>query len=25
VHVLEARVQQGDKLVASAQATFICK
>ncbi|MNY53454.1 Thioesterase superfamily protein [compost metagenome] len=25
VHVLEARVQQGDKLVATAQATFICK
>lgn len=25
VHVLEARVQQGDKLIATAQATFICK
>ncbi|SIS12336.1 acyl-CoA thioesterase [Aquipseudomonas alcaligenes] len=25
VHVLEARVEQGDKLVATAQATFICK
>jgi acyl-CoA thioesterase len=25
VHVLEARVQQGEKLVATAQATFICK
>ena len=25
VHVLEARVLQGDKLVATAQATFICK
>ena len=25
VHVLEARVEQGDKLIASAQATFICK
>ncbi|MBS7662441.1 PaaI family thioesterase [Pseudomonas lalucatii] len=25
VHVLEARVQQGDRLVATAQATFICK
>lgn len=25
VHVLEARALQGDKLVATAQATFICK
>jgi uncharacterized protein (TIGR00369 family) len=25
VHVLEARVEQGDKLIATAQATFICK
>lgn len=25
VHVIEARASQGDKLVASAQATFICK
>ena len=25
VHVLEARATQGDKLVATAQATFICK
>lgn len=25
VHVLEARVTQGDKLMATAQATFICK
>ena len=25
VHVLEARVLQGDKLMATAQATFICK
>lgn len=25
VHVLEARVEQGDKLIAIAQATFICK
>ncbi|SDH04933.1 acyl-CoA thioesterase [Pseudomonas benzenivorans] len=25
VHVLEARVLQGEKLVATAQATFICK
>ena len=25
VHVLEAKVEQGDKLVATAQATFICK
>ena len=25
VHVLEAKVQQGDKLIATAQATFICK
>ena len=25
VHVLEARVEQGDKLIATAQSTFICK
>lgn len=25
VHVLEAKVEQGDKLIATAQATFICK
>ena len=25
IHVLEARASQGDKLVATAQATFICK
>lgn len=25
VHVLEARVEQDDKLIATAQATFICK
>ena len=25
VHVLEARVEQGDKLIATAQATFLCK
>lgn len=25
VHVLEAKVEQGDKLIAIAQATFICK
>ena len=25
VHVLEARVELGDKLIATAQATFICK
>ena len=25
VHVLEARVEQGDKLIATAQATFICQ
>jgi acyl-CoA thioesterase len=25
VHVLEAKVVQGDKLIATAQATFICK
>ena len=25
VHVLEARVEQGDKLIATAQATVICK
>ena len=25
VHVLEARVEQGDNLIATAQATFLCK